>query len=647
MNVCKRLWPCALAAAGLLGTGPLAAQEDKPLGAMAGVGGVVRETESRAVAPAPTDPKPTPALAAPNVDAVPDTPDPGPFWDIESILYSGDEAFAQQAVFDAAPRSIAGRLDAFLDTDPAQKSRRMVEAELTRILKELIEQGYYLARVSLAGYDANAKALGVRVDTAVFGNITTTFPDGRENGLWFSRAQIERRFASYNAGEPFNYRRLHATLSEVNAHPDLTLDTNIKVRPGDDGLRFADLNFAVREKFPLHAMLEVNNYADASIGKWTASLTVQYLNLLRQDDVLTYNPAISLDGLGHRGLRFNGKDFKEPWPFFDHGHKNALQSHAGSYMIPNRLWNGGSTTFYGGWSSLNAHGIVRYLDLYGKSKFVGATQSVKLIDDKDRLLSASAGLLYRYIADRFDVTITDETLQSRSLSVLPATLSLSYSDKTHDLLNGRNFATLSYIANLRTGGQNDIDDFWVDANSRYQIARAQLARLQPLNFHGTPGNPVHQWTVFAKAEGQCALTDDPLIPSEKLFLGGYSTVRGYKTKGYMGDDGVYGSVEFRTPILLDLVGQSFNSGTTPVDRMQFLAFVDGGHAHSLKPMPGVESNRDLLSAGVGARLAITQYSQFRFDVGFPLINKADEEMSTQWYNFDGKARWYFGGQLQF
>ncbi|MCL1856300.1 MAG: hypothetical protein FWF84_01460 [Kiritimatiellaeota bacterium] len=320
-------------------------------------------------------------------------------------------------------------------------------------------------------------------------------------------------------------------------------------------------------------------------------------------------------------------------------------------MLPNQCGKGGSTTLFGGYSELSADDIVPRVNLGGTGWFAGITESFNLVDTQDSLLLASVGVTYRYLDDQFSVDVDNhgsyESLQKRNISILPLTVSLSYSDRTGDALGGRNFVTLSGVYNLNAGGSNEYEDFWVGAKKNYVLARLQLARVQPLNLFGdydTRGEPVRQWTLFAKAEGQ--YTPDPLIPAEKLFLGGFNggihSVRGYRAKSRLGDNGVYGTLEFRTPIMMDRLASLFGAadGTRkmPADRLQLHAFVDAGYVEAIDPLPGVTGSAKMLGVGAGARLAVTKHTQFRFDAGFPLHDKKRD---------DDTPIYYFSAQAQF
>jgi len=592
--------------AGILWSAGLCAQG--VLGPMGGVGGEARRVEQQAltpVVPSVTRKSEAAPISAPQAPAVPGGKDDGPAWVIRAITLKGDLSFAEK-------RGVKGALEAALAGETA-RSRQEVQEALRKVFNDFIRDGYYLARVSLPRdpYDAKEKTLTVLVEEGLFGQVRIGFADDREDGRWFSREQIARRFRDIRPGDTFNYKTLYDCLYDANAHPDLTLDTKIAVRKPLEGegdarrvVRYADIDLTVKESLPFHAVFDINNYGIEAIDEWQASLTLQYLNLTKADDVLTVSPSMSLD--------------------------SSLMSLAGSYVRPHDIWKGGATTVYAGWSELDCDDVVPFIDLEGTGWFVGLVHSHTLVEDEDRLISLSGGIVYRYIEDQFSAFNT--SLQQRDVSVLPLSLALSYSARRADAFRGRNFATLQGVYNLAAGGGNELEDMWVDAEDDYLIGRLQLARLQPL--FGTLDNmqrQVHQWILFFKAEGQYASC--PLIPAEKLALGGFNTVRGYQTKGYLGDNGLYGTVELRTPILLDMVSHTLGRkpGSTPLDRLQFVAFTDFGFIEFIDPLPGVDDNETLLSVGAGVRLAVTRYSQLRFDVGVPVASASGDDDSSEYY----------------
>ena len=589
---------------------------------MAGTGGVMRDAERRALTPVvvPTKnaqrspeaknvEKPNPQLDAVKGRVI------GP---IATIKVFGSTEFSER-------ENIPEKLLAALGGEGDKTIGDVVDA-MGKVRHELVKQGYYLVTIQLARkgtYDKERRTLSVLVDEGYFGKVNVKFEDGQDDGFWFSKRQIRSRFRDYEEGETFDYKRLRNTLFDVNSHPDLTIDTDISVRKPIEGegndrrvARYADLDLTVHESMPFHAVWEINNYGLRDVEEWQTSLALQYLNLTKHDDVLTVSPAMSLGA--------------------------ELLSCAASYMLPHDYWLGGNTTVYGGWSRVEIDDIIPTLDLEGSGYFVGLQHSENLYSTDNHLLALSAGVLWRYIEDQY--TVSSKSLNERGTHILPLSLALSYTGRRPDCLYGRNFATIQGIYNVMNAG-DDIEKTWTGAEESYWVFRWQLARLQSL--FGTAdsnGQLNHNWQLFVKFEGQYA--DQTLIPTEKLMMGGYNCLRGYRTRGYVGDYGYYGTFELRTPLLVDLCASLFGDRTDKVafDRLQFLAFFDYGWSRYNDLPAGYADEKFLYSAGVGARLAVTQYSQLRCDIAFPMV---DSDVSKTDDDYDRDVEVYFGFQLQF
>ena len=596
---------------------PYSSRAEEVLGPMAGTGGVMRDAERRALAPteAAAPKSNNPAISVAKKPEVADVKKTGKvLGPIEAVKINGSKEFAER-------ERLAERILAELGAG-GDKTLDDVKAANEKVRGELMERGMYLVRISVVRenfYDAETKTISLLVDEGRFGNLTIKFEDGEPDGFWFSRRQIERKFRDIAEGDTFDYSRLRDILFDVNAHPDLTIDTSIDVRKPIEGegenrriARYADVSLDVRESIPFHIVWEVNNYGMEEINEWQTSLTAQYLNLTKHDDVLTLSPSMSLGG--------------------------EMFSIAGSYMLPHDYWFGGATTLYGGYSYLDVSDIVPRLDLEGSGYFVGLQHSENIYSDDRHQLALSAGVLWRYIEDQY--TALGYALNERGASIVPVSLALSYTAKKPDFLGGRNFATIQGVFNLMNGG-DDLDEMWTDAEQHYGILRGQIARLQPIFGWLDPetNSELHQWILFLKVEGQ--YTADTLIPVEKLSLGGHNCLRGYSTRGYLGDYGVYGTVELRTPILVDTFASLFGDRTnkTPVDRLQFLGFCDWGVTQYNDLPSSYDDNEFLASIGVGARFALTKYSQLRCDAAFPLCDGNNDD--------DDDFEVYFGVQFQY
>jgi hemolysin activation/secretion protein len=114
-----------------------------------------------------------------------------------------------------------------------------------------------------------------------------------------------------------------------------------------------------------------------------------------------------------------------------------------------------------------------------------------------------------------------------------------------------------------------------------------------------------------KAQGQASET--PLVDGEQFSGGGLGTVRGYLESEELGDNGIFGSMEMRTPSLSDLFGKT-------VDEWRFYLFGEGGLLTIDKALPEQQEKFKLASVGIGTRMKFAGHYNGSFDVGLPLDN---------------------------
>ncbi|MEC4815064.1 MAG: ShlB/FhaC/HecB family hemolysin secretion/activation protein [Scytonema sp. PMC 1069.18] len=115
------------------------------------------------------------------------------------------------------------------------------------------------------------------------------------------------------------------------------------------------------------------------------------------------------------------------------------------------------------------------------------------------------------------------------------------------------------------------------------------------------------------------VADRRLLSSEQFGLGGQFSVRGYRQDALLADNGVFGSVEVRIPILRipKLPGL-----------LQVAPFVDVGTTWNNFDTAASETDT-LASVGVGLRFRIGDNLDARFDWGIPLISINSDEKTLQ------------------
>lgn len=155
-------------------------------------------------------------------------------------------------------------------------------------------------------------------------------------------------------------------------------------------------------------------------------------------------------------------------------------------------------------------------------------------------------------------------------------------------------------------GRSDFSQARPGADPAYAYARFRLSRVTRL-----PKN----FSLLLRGEAQ--LADGNLLATEQLGIGGYDTVRGYTEREANGDDGVWFSVELRTPPLD--CARLF--GIEDVDdKLQLLTFFDYGLVRPHDPIAGEAVQANLASAGVGLRYSITSVLSVRYDIGWQLTD---------------------------
>lgn len=518
---------------------------------------------------------------------------------IEALNVTGNAVFIEEEqVADALKEKLC---------DGQEKTVGDLKRVLAEARADLIDRGYYLITVAPASanaYHAETKTLDLIVDPGRFGDVRVTMKNNEGKGDWFWDDQIYRRFKYVKKGEPFNYITFRQALRQLNGHPDLLAETKLNVRKPaepkagetndvevtDSALtRYVDAELAVEDTLPLHATLDINNYGMDELDNWQGILTLQYLNLTGADDALTVSP----------GMSFNAEMF----------------SVAASYARPFDWLRGGSWSVYGGWSRMDCDEILDRLDLLGTGGFAGLNTSWNLWDTEKRNIAFNIGIQWRYIEDEWSVLSKD--LQNRNLNILPLTVGFSYADKRRDWLGGLDYASIGESFEL-LGGEDRFREYSEDADPNYLVFRGSWARLQPFFGPDTDGEEWRCWSWFHKIEGQ--YSGQNLITAERLAYGGNSCLRGYRRRGYLGDSGIYGTGEIRTPFFCDSVASFFrdSAGKSPIDRIQFFVFTDLGYIAYNESYPNMEDDEFLWSAGFGCRAGLTQYMSLNLDVAFPL-----------------------------
>lgn len=160
-----------------------------------------------------------------------------------------------------------------------------------------------------------------------------------------------------------------------------------------------------------------------------------------------------------------------------------------------------------------------------------------------------------------------------------------------------------------TSERQEFDDKRYNADGSFIYLRGELTHL-----HDLPGG----WQAFIKGAGQ--ITGDPLINNEQFAAGGQGSVRGYLASAALGDKGVTGTLEFRSPSLLGPRSGKNEDGTPSSVEWRLHAFADAGWLSINDSLPEQRQQWSLASLGVGSEFRLWDHWHAVLDAGFPLLD---------------------------
>lgn len=466
-----------------------------------------------------------------------------------------------------------------------------------KLIKALQEEGYVFAQVEFPTKIWSTGIFLAKVDCGQLGDITV------KNQKHYSAKQIVR--ALENKEGRFNYANVHSDLFDLNAKPDLKLQTSLKpIQQG--GRRIINAEIEVDDKLPIHGAIEVSNTAGQDArNDWRIRTTLQHLNITKNNDSLTFDWLTT----GRVGEDMNSLSL--------------------SYFLP--ITEDLSFNIYGGWNSNFTDDVLPEISVRGRGAFGGLQFTYTFYETMRDRLQLSAGWFYQRITNYQDVETDDGTVRfdNGDITISMPTITLGYTQKIFDSLHGRNFASITLQQNRAgTFGSTSSRGFVAASGTDgdFTIAKIQLARFQRL-FEGkdAPG----KWTLFAKFDAQLASDRMPTVTRE--YLGGRNSVRGYEESEVNGDHAFVGTLELRTPLIENFI-PGLKKDTQYVKdnpeywqqhRLQFILFSDFGYVAYDDKTTGSDDT-GLLSVGAGFRLGLTKYSQMSLDYGYPIFEATDD-----------------------
>jgi hemolysin activation/secretion protein len=525
---------------------------------------------------------------------------------IKSVAFTGDTAFLK------SPNSTAEISQRFA----GNQTEASIEAGVKTLNDSLIDQGFYLANLT-AEYDRiDEGILTLTIDQGRLGKINYYRLPGGFKGTDVETRQAKRQpYRGYfgadqlNAGfqpqvsRAFNYNDLHLEIFRLNALPDLSVDTDMKVREEADEKsiprRYVDLDFYVQDRLPIHGVSEIKNTGTRRTDEERIDLTLQHLNLTKHNDTLSFNLLGSLD-------------------------METLRTISSSYNFP--IYNGG-LSLTAGYSDLKVDEVVSGIDLAADGWFVGNRNFHHLFDNSSHTLNVAYGIQFTQLSDSL---ILNQGVQVKTdIQTAPVSAGLIYHSNKPDLFNGRNFLTLLVTQNAGDAfgvtKEAEVQAIREDAAADYNYAQLQGSRIQSIGgkIDDVSGEQIYAHYIFANFDLQ--YSGEPLLSADKKVVGGLESVRGYPENFVAGDNGFSGKLEVRTLIfkgaLTKWLGRNKNFDERrryTADYIQLTGFLDGAYVEDEATTSIPSQNATLLGVGAGLRFSVTGNSQLKLDYGYPI-----------------------------
>ncbi len=457
--------------------------------------------------------------------------------------------------------------------DDVEKARAALE-------KAYHDKGYQTVSVAVPPQNAQAKVITLKVTELKVGRLRV------KNSRYFDLDKIKHGAPSLKEGSVPNFTDVTKDIVSLNQWPDRRITPALRagVTPGT-----VDVDLNVEDKVPVHASVELNDRQSPNTTGLRLNSTVHYDDLWQLGHSFSFSYQVAPQRPGD------------------------AEVFSGSYLahIPDVDWL--SFLLYGVKSASNV-ATVGGTNIVGPGEIIGGRAVITLPSRENFFHTLSAGLDFKH----FDQTVNlAGSGFSSPVTYYPLVVSYGATWQNEKFTTQLN---ASFTENMRPPSSSplDFDNKRFDASPSFSHLNADISHTQELP---------EGFQFYAKLQGQVA--DGPLVSSEQFSVGGFDTVRGYLESETIGDNGIAGNIEFRSPNVGDLLQKQMKDETgqgaarfTVFNEWRLFAFTDAGKAIVLDPLSEQQSQFDLWSYGVGARVKMFNYINGTLFYSVPMTTQA-------------------------
>ncbi|MCX6974260.1 MAG: BamA/TamA family outer membrane protein [Verrucomicrobia bacterium] len=452
-----------------------------------------------------------------------------------------------------------------------------VEGARVALEKAYHDKGYQTVSVSVPPQSVTSGVIVMQVSEVTVGRLTV------KGSRFFDIEKIKKMAPSLAEGNVPNFNDIQQDIMGLNQQADCQVTPSLTAGkiPGT-----VDVELTVKDKFPLHGSVEINNRYSANTTPLRLDAAVRYDNLWQWGHTIggafQIAPQRPSDALIFSGY-YIARTPSINWL---------------SLMLSATRQNSEVSTL-GGSSSL------------GNGEIYGGKFLVNLPSKKGFYHSASFGLDYKDFAQ--DLVVNDQIVSS-PLTYWPFSLNYNASSIGKHYQTEFNAGVTFAFRGTGTEEAIDFDNRRYNASANFFYLRGGIEHTQKLAW---------DFQLVGGLQGQA--TANPLVDTEQFSLGGLSTVRGYLESSVVGDNAVCGTLEFRTPSLLGWLPEG--------NEWRFFAFIDAGYAMLNDPLPEQVDHFTLWSIGVGTSLRLIEHVNGEFLIGIPQVTQSPSQAGQPLFTF--------------
>lgn len=452
------------------------------------------------------------------------------------------------------------------------ENKTVADVEAARVALETRyrDQGFGSVLVDIPEQDVVEGVVTLRVIEGRVESLTVT------GSRYFSLLGIRRQMQTLRIGGVPNMADVSAQVGSMNRRTPNRSITPL-LRPGrTPGTIGVELR--VKDEFPAHGRIEITDRYGANTSKTRLGIEMGYDNLWQRQ---------------HSALLQYQTSPEDP---------DEVEVWSGTYVARARDTDRVTVVYLVRSDSNTAS--VGDLNVIGHGRILGLREILPLAGTSTASHSVSLGVDYK----DFDETLELQGADAQKTPIRYLNWSGSYTVTTRG-----ESALRRYNVGVNFGLRDVVNDP-VQFDVKRDGGRPHYTVLRL-------GTEYTHWfesgmDLFFKLDSQ--LSDSPLISNEQFAAGGAETVRGYLESQELGDYGLIGTVEWRTPSAAKYISSN-------VRELRALVFASGASLNIRNPLPRQSEDAEIYSAGLGVNIAISKRLNSSLYWAVPLKTSRDVE----------------------